>query len=310
MSHNIRFGTRSSRMALLMAEKAKSLLEGAYKGCSVEILQFKSFGDKFMGDLKAHGGKGAFVNDLEQRLLNHEIDCAVHCVKDIPGDCTPNPNLKLYSFLPREDVYDSLIMKPGRDKPKFFEESTDLIFGTSSPRRACILKKLYPGCKIKPLRGNAETRLRKLEEEDYDGIVLSYAGLKYLGMTEVVSYIYDPEEMLPAVGQGALVLQVRTEDAEKCTFLREINSEETEKSILEERSMLYALNGNCHSAIAGYFRKEGLKYRLDGLVGSEATGAFIKEKTILDSSYQGNAGALLANKLIEKGAKDFINAQQ
>src|SRR5690606_30951689 len=154
----------------------------------------------------------------EQRLLNGEIDCAIHCLKDIPGDIPMHPDLAIMCFLERDDPRDALIMGNGKSAPKK-GDGQGFTLATSSPRRLALLKHLYPGVNIIPLRGNVDTRMRKLMDGEFDGMVLSYAGLERLNLQQHATHIYEPEEMLPAVGQGTLVLQVRREDIPKCPYL-------------------------------------------------------------------------------------------
>ncbi len=305
MNRPLILGTRPSKMAMVMAQQAKDLVEKSGAPHGLEIRTFASEGDKNQGDLKKLGGKGAFVKDLEQRLLDREIDCAIHCLKDIPGDIPMHPDLELLCFLTRDDPRDALIMGGGKTAPKK-GDGAGLTFATSSPRREALLKHLYPGVTIIPLRGNVDTRMRKLMDGEFDGMVLSYAGLGRLGLQQHATHIYEPEEMLPAVGQGTLVLQLRREDIAKCPFLREVNSIEAESVSAAEREMLRALDGNCHSAIAGYAEKtmQGLKLR--GLVAS------LDGATVLHASGEGAdataLGRAVADKLLAQGAKEVIAA--
>ena len=206
MPHQLILGTRPSKMAVMMAQTAKARLEAAYSGLTVEVRTYASTGDTNQGDLKKIGGKGAFVKDLELRLLSGEIDCAIHALKDVPGDVDMHPDLEMTCFFEREDPRDALIMREGLALPT---DGAGLTLATSSPRRKAFLHRLYPQAKIIPLRGNVDTRMRKLAEAQFDGMVLSYAGLHRLGLQSHASHVYSAEEMLPAVGQGVMSLQVR-----------------------------------------------------------------------------------------------------
>jgi hydroxymethylbilane synthase len=304
MNRRLILGTRPSKMAMVMAEQARDLVAGL--GHELEIRTFASQGDKYQGDLKKIGGKGAFVKDLEQRLLSREIDCAIHCLKDVPGDEPMHPDLELLCFLDREDPRDTLIMGTGKPAPKK-DDGAGLTLATSSPRRAALLKHLYPAVNVIPLRGNVDTRMRKLMDGEFDGMVLAYAGLQRLKLEQHATYIYEPEEMLPAVGQGVLALQVRKEDAAKCTYLRGINSVETEIIAAAEREMLRSLDGNCYAAIAGYAEKSSNGLKLRGLVAS------IDGKSVLQADAEGTdavaLGREVAEKLFAQGAKSLIQAE-
>jgi hydroxymethylbilane synthase len=308
MNHPLIIGTRASKMARQIAEHFKSLLEEAHPQCNVTIQEYLSQGCKTPGDLKALGGKGAFVKDLEQRLLDKEIDCAVHCLKDIPGDEPMHPDLELFCFLNREDPRDALIMRPGLSEPT---PDQKVVLATTSPRRQAILRKLYPAAEIIPLRGNVDTRLQKLHDGQFDGMVLSYAGLQRLKLEHHVTKIYDPQDMLPAIGQGVLVMQVRKEDAQRCHYLRSINSEMTEKIVQAERAMLMQLQGDCYSAIAGLCEPTEQGFTMRGMVAS------VDGQTILETQATqavgdtpADLGKIVAEQLLQLGARDIIDTQR
>jgi hydroxymethylbilane synthase len=292
-------------MALVMAQHAKTLIEQKHNTSIIQVVPFESQGDRFQGDLKKLGGKGAFVKDLEQRLLDREIDCAIHCLKDIPGDEPMHPDLELFCFLTREDPRDALIMHPSKEAPKI-GDGEGLVLATSSPRRQALLKHLYPAVTIIPLRGNVDTRMRKLAEGEFDGMVLSYAGLGRLSLQNYVTHVYEPEEMLPAVGQGILVLQVRREDAARCDRLRIVNSEVTEMTALAERTMLGTLQGNCYSAIAGYCEKTPTGLSLRGLVASLDGKVLLHAASHTDGDNAADLGHAVARSLLDQGAGRVI----
>ncbi len=265
MPHHLILGTRSSPMAIAVAEHARALLQAAHPNLTIDVRGFLSDGDKNLGDLSSIGGKGAFVKDLERRLLAHEIDCVIHALKDFPGDIPMHPDLQLACFITREDPRDALVMLPGTALP---ESGAPLILATSSPRRQALLRQMYPQVNIITLRGNVNSRFDKLQRGAFDGMVLSVAGLGYLGLRDRAVKIYEPDEMLPSVGQGVLCLQVRREDMARCSFLRSINHTLTETTVRAERAMLAVLQGNCHSAIAGYCVPDGDHLSMRALVSS------------------------------------------
>ena len=252
------------------------------------------------------GGKGTFIKDLEKRLLNKEIDCAIHCLKDMPGDEPMHPDLQLFCFLNRTDPRDVLIMRPGLAEPT---KDQKCVLATSSPRRQAILKNLYPQATIVPLRGNVDTRLQKLHSGEFDGMVLSYAGLIYLGMEQHITKIYDPSEMLPSVSQGILAIQVRKEDAQRCSHLRSINSETTERIVMAERAMLMHLQGNCHAAIAGFCEMTDTGLTMQGLVASPDGQMIITAEATQPADHApAELGMIVAHQLLQQGARDLIDA--
>lgn len=306
MQHKIILGTRPSKMAMQMAGHAKELLEAQHSGVEVEVRTYESTGDRNQGDLKKSGGKGAFVKDLEERLLAGEIDCAIHTLKDVPGDTDPHPDLELTAFLAREDARDALIMRAGLGVPT---DGAGLTLATSSPRRQAFLHRLYPQAKIIPLRGNVDTRMRKMDGGEFDGMVLAKAGLERLGYESRMTKVYEPEEMLPAVGQGVLTLQVRKIDIPKCGFLRAISSVATTNVVLAERRLLRVLEGNCYSAIAGYCDVTGDQRRLRAWV-SDPAGSEVMMATASQpmSEKADELGEIVAKDLLAQGARRLIES--
>ncbi len=303
----LRIGTRASPMARAMAATVRDVIMSVAPSIELEILTFVAEGDKITGSLQCHGGKGTFIKDLERRLLAHEIDCAVHSLKDIPGDVAPTEGLTLISFLPREDPRDALILRDGVTEDDLRSGG---VIGSSAPRRQAALKKLYPAAEIRLCRGNVNSRLKKLDEGQFDAVVLSYAGLLRLDLSSRVSRIFQPDEMLPAVGQGIMSLQVRKADAEKCPYLKQISDPKAEIAAAVERAMLFRLNGNCHSAIAGYcsFLSE-TRVQMCGIVYNPETGDFLK--AVIQSELEPNIenlGLRVADELIAQGAHALIAA--
>lgn len=304
----LRIGTRASPMARAMADTIKNVIAQASPHVETHILAFVAEGDRIEGSLQKMGGKGTFIKDLERRLLAHEIDCAVHSLKDIPGDLPAHEDLALVAYLPREDPRDALILRQGITLESLVV--TGGVIGSSSPRREASLRRLYPGVNMKLCRGNVNSRLQKLDDGQFDGIVLSYAGLKRLGFAQRASYIYSQEEMLPAVGQGIMALQVRKVDLERCPFLRSVNNEDAEIAAKVERAMLFRLQGNCHSAIAGYCSMgSDQRVVMRGAVYNQATGDFVA--SIREASLNQEIDRLgndVAEDLLSKGARALMAA--
>lgn len=304
MHKPIIIGTRDSNMAMQMANNVAAQLKDTYPQIMVEVKGFKSDGDKFMGDLATIGGKGAFVRNLDHKLMNGDIDCAVHSLKDIPGDVECHKDLKHLALLEREDPRDCLVMREGQS-----EVLPEHVLATSSPRRRAFLKKLFPENKIIPLRGNVNTRLRKLQEEQFDAMVLSYAGLVRLNLQHHVTKIFEPDEFLPAVGQGVVCLKVRKEDAKICQYLRILNNTQAEMTTTAEREMLWVLKGDCHSAIAGHCTHDGKQLHMTGIVASPSGMEFL-EVTASQSIEKApeELGRKIAEELLAKGAKKYLGA--
>ncbi len=287
-----------------MANNVAWQLKEAAPEIKVEVRGFKSDGDKFMGDLATIGGKGAFVRNLDHKLLTGEIDCAVHSLKDIPGDIECHKDLKHLAMLEREDPRDCLVMREGLS-----EVSSDHVLATSSPRRRAFLKKLFPENKIIPLRGNVNTRFRKLREGEFDGMVLSYAGLVRLNLEQHVTRILSPDDFVPAVGQGVVCLKVRREDVNACQYLRLLNNTQAEITTTAEREMLWVLKGDCHSAIAGYCRFEGDQLFMTGVVAAPNGTDFIEASASQRAEASPEElGRKIAEELLEKGARKYLGA--
>lgn len=305
MHPSLRLGVRSSAMAVGCAEHAKRLIQQISSAITVDIMPYASEGDMIQGDLKLAGGKGLFIKDLERRLLAGEIDCALHTLKDVPGDVPMHPDLMLFAFLAREDPRDALVLR--RD---FLEENLSRgSIGTSAPRRKAVLSQMYPGADVILARGNVDTRIRHLDEGRYDAIVVSAAGLKRLGIENRISRHYDTSEMLPAVGQGIICLQVRRFDAERCNFLRQINDRWSETAADAERSVLKALNGNCHSAIAAHCFRRDNKAVLEAIVFNVDGSRMIrvKKETHIEGFEIGTMlGHSVASDLVNRGACALI----
>ena len=304
---SLKIGARASPMAQAMAETVRSLIAKAAPGLKLEVLAFVAEGDRIKGCLKEQGGKGTFIKDLEERLLNKEVDCAVHSLKDVPGDVLPHEDLALVSFLPREDPRDALVLRGGVREEDLLKGG---VIGSSAPRRVAALKTLYPLVDVTLCRGNVNSRLRKLDEGQYDAIVLSYAGMQRLGLAARVSRVYNVEEMLPAIGQGIMTLQVRKADLVKCPYLQRLSDRKAEIAARVERAMLFRLQGNCHSAISGYCSFiSDTQVQMCGIVYNPATGACLKvtRQAAITPDIE-TLGTSIAEELIAQGAQDLMAA--
>ncbi|MEJ0074157.1 MAG: hydroxymethylbilane synthase [Alphaproteobacteria bacterium] len=269
MAQSIRIGTRGSPLALAQAGMVRDALAARGAGES-EIVTIRTSGDRIQDrPLSEAGGKGLFTKEIEEALLAGAIDLAVHSAKDMP---TALPEgLMLAACLPREDVRDAFISRKAaslRDLPQ------GAVVGTASLRRQAMVKRLRPDLSVVPLRGNVETRLRKLEAGEVDATLLALAGLKRLGLADKATALLDVQEFLPAVGQGAITIEARADDARTRELLGKIDHADTSVALACERAFLAVLDGSCRTPIAGHAVLDGDAISFRGVIlrpdGSEA----------------------------------------
>lgn len=298
MRKQIRIGTRASALALWQAEWVKSELEKKYPGMTVTLTKIKTTGDKILDvPLAKVGGKGLFVKEIEEAMLENEIDIAVHSMKDVP---TFFPDgLHLGAITKREDPRDALL---SRNNVKFNDLPKGANIGTSSLRRQAQLMNIRPDFVIHQLRGNVDTRLRKLKEGQYDAIILAAAGVKRLGLAENVSEYIEPEISLPAIGQGALGIECRVDDRELNDLIAFFNHSDSRTCVTGERALLRRLEGGCQVPIACYGQMKNGKLKLTGLVGSVDGKRIIKDAIEGAPEHADKLGVTLAEKLLSQGA--------
>jgi hydroxymethylbilane synthase len=264
--HTVRIATRKSALALWQAEYVKAKLEHFHPDINVELLPMTTKGDIILDTpLAKVGGKGLFVKELEVAMLEGRADIAVHSMKDVPVDFPEGLGLEV--ICPREDPRDAFVSNTYK---ALSELPQGAIVGTSSLRRQCQLKAKRPDLDIRDLRGNVNTRLRKLDEGQYDAIILAAAGLIRLKMNERIAQYISPEEMLPANGQGAVGIECRLDDETIKALLAPLGCSATRSRVLTERSMNKALEGGCQVPIASYseLSDDGNSIHLRGLVGA------------------------------------------
>ncbi|MES2687013.1 MAG: hydroxymethylbilane synthase [Pseudomonadota bacterium] len=255
--------TRESRLALWQAEHVKALLE-ARLGWQVELLGMTTLGDQILDrSLSKVGGKGLFVKELETALLDGRADIAVHSLKDVPMDLPEG--FALACVLEREDPRDALV---SNDFSSLDQLPAGAVVGTSSLRRLVLLKNLRPDLRIAPLRGNLDTRLRKLDEGHYQAIVLAAAGLKRLGLASRIRQAFEPGQMLPAAGQGALGIEVRADRQDLLTALAGLAHMPTWLAVTAERTVSRAMGGSCSMPLAAFIREpQSAQMRLEAAWG-------------------------------------------
>ena len=298
----LRIGTRGSALALWQAEWVKAQLLAAHEELAVELLVIKTTGDKILDvPLAKVGGKGLFVKEIEEALLEGKADLAVHSVKDMPAELPEG--LHLAVMPPREDPRDALISRNGAGLEALPHGAR---VGTSSLRRAAQLLHLRPDLRIETLRGNVDTRLRKLESEGFDAIVLAAAGLKRMELNHVVSEYLEPERMLPAVGQGALGIETRTGDAFTNEVVASLAHPQTMTTVRAERAFLKRLEGGCQVPIGAHATMEGETLILTGMVADLEGVRLIRKELRGDAQQPEVVGERLAEVILESGGAEIL----
>ncbi len=294
-------GSRGSALARWQAEWVQSRLTAQYPDLEVSITLIKTKGDKIIDvPLAKVGGKGLFVKEIEDALLNGSIDLAVHSMKDVPTELPPGLGIAVTPE--REDPRDAFFSY--RNVP-LAELPAGAVIGTSSLRRRSQLKYHFPKLQLKDLRGNVDTRLKKLANHDYDGIILAYAGVKRLGLEDRVTEVLPVELSLPAIAQGALGLEIRLDDRETDDFIRFLHHHETSLAVTAERAFLRTLEGGCQVPIAAHATVNGSRVSLTGLVARVDGSTIIKETMATDDDPD-RLGVALAENLLDRGAREIL----
>ena len=298
----IRIATRRSPLALWQAEHVAARLRAAFPGLRTELVEMVTRGDKLLDTpLAKVGGKGLFVKELEQGMLDGEADIAVHSMKDVPVDFPDG--LHLAAILEREDPRDALVSSR---HPSFQALPAHAKIGTSSLRRQSQIKERLPACEIVGLRGNVNTRLAKLDAGEFDAIVLAAAGLKRLGLGGRITEILSPDTSLPAMGQGAIGIECRDGDDLVNQCVSRLNDEQTALRVTAERAMNERLQGGCQVPIAGFAELRDGRLRLRGLVGSPDGRRMVRGEISGPSTEARRLGITLAEELLGKGADQIL----
>ncbi|MDO6445254.1 hydroxymethylbilane synthase [Colwellia sp. 1_MG-2023] len=294
----VRIATRKSALALWQAEYVKAKLEHFHPDILVELVPMTTKGDVILDTpLAKVGGKGLFVKELEIAMLENRADIAVHSMKDVPVEFPEGLGLEV--ICPREDPRDAFISNTINS---FAELPQGAIVGTSSLRRQCQIKALRPDLDIRDLRGNVNTRLAKLDNGEYDAIILAAAGMIRLKMPERIQEFIEPEVMLPANGQGAVGIECRTHDDTIKALLAPLGCETTRIRVLAERAMNRALEGGCQVPIGSYAVIENKQVYLRGLVGAVDGSKIITDNVTGATDNAEQLGLTLAEKLLAQGA--------
>jgi hydroxymethylbilane synthase len=303
MPSELKIGTRGSQLALFQANWVKDRLVQAHPDLHVTLIKIKTTGDKIQdAPLAKIGGKGLFVKEIEEALLKKRTDLAVHSIKDVPTEFPEGLHLSVITK--REDPRDVLISKDGKplkDLPKGAK------IGTSSLRRQAQLLHFRSDFELIPLRGNLDTRLKKLKTMNLDAIVLALAGVKRLGFDEKITEIIPPEVSLPAIGQGALGIETRMTDQEVESQIRFLNDRDSSIAVNAERAFLKKLEGGCQVPIAAFARIVGTTLHIDGLVGTIDGMRLIRHHVEGPIERAESLGVELAEILLDEGAKEILD---
>jgi hydroxymethylbilane synthase len=295
-------GTRGSKLALQQSEWFQSRVHEVAPEVRVTLRKIQTSGDKILDvPLAKIGGKGLFVKEIEEALLAGEIDLAVHSMKDVPAQLPAG--LEILCVPPREDARDALISRDGRS---FKDLPQGARIGTASLRRQAQLLNARPDLRIEMLRGNLDTRLRKLKEGQYDAIVLAAAGLRRLAWTQEITEYLDPVISLPAIGQGALGIEGRSNDQFVRSILHRLNDQPTSTAVTAERALLHRLEGGCQVPIAGYATLNGEQLQLEGLVASVDGKTVIRDRVLGRTQEAHALGVELAEKLLGRGGDRIL----
>lgn len=298
----LRIGTRGSRLALVQSEWVKKKIEGRHPQVQAELVRIKTTGDKILDSpLSKVGGKGLFVKEIEEALLRKQVDLAVHSMKDMPAELPEG--LTLSTFPEREDPRDAFVSIKYENLEQLPKGAR---VGTSSLRRSAQLLHIRPDLKLVPLRGNVDTRLRKLEAGDFQAIILAAAGLRRLGLADRISQMISTDQILPAIGQGVLGLEVRHDDEQTIGLIGFLNHEETKVTVIAERAFLRELEGGCQVPMAAFCRLNGDELQLEGMIGELDGSKVIRDKITGAWNEAENLGISLARRLLASGADKIL----
>lgn len=298
----IKIGTRGSKLALTQTHDVARRLKEIAPEVDVEICVIKTQGDVLKDvSLAQIGGQGVFVKEIEEALLDGRVDLAVHSMKDVPGEI---PEGLTFAAIPeREDARDVWV---SQDATKIESLPKGAKIGTGSQRRGAQIKAFMPGVEIVPLRGNIDTRLKKIDTENLAGVILAAAGMKRLGYERTISRFLPTQIMLPAVGQGALGLQTRASDTELIALCGRLNHPATHAEVTAERAYLRALGGGCRLPIAAYGLIEEGRLGLEGFLGAPDGSDYVRDKVWGDPAEADALGKRLADMILDKGGKRLL----
>ena len=306
MLTTLRIATRQSKLALWQAEHVADLLRVAHPDLQVELVKLTTQGDRIVDrPLAAIGGKGLFIKELEVALAENRADLAVHSMKDVPSDLPPG--MMLAAMLPRADARDAFISNRYVSLEAL---PTGAKVGTSSLRRECQLRHVRPDLQIVPLRGNVDTRLRKLDAGEFDAIILAGAGLIRLGLDERITQLLSTDQSLPAVGQGIVGIECRSDDARTLARVDILDNAEAQICVTAERAFAQRLEGSCQSPIAGHAELIEDRVALRGLIASVDGRQVFRDSVIGSQREAAQLGRALAERMLYAGADALLREQR
>ena len=299
----LKIATRKSPLALWQAEFVKSNLESLNPGLDVELVKMTTQGDQILNSpLSKIGGKSLFIKELEVGMMEGRADIAVHSMKDVPYELPQG--FEIGAILERENPFDAFVSNA-------FNSIGDLPIGarvgSCSLRRIVQLKALRPDLVILDLRGNVNTRLKKLDDGEYDAIILACSGLIRLGFEDRIKQHLSPERSLPAVGQGALGIEIRSNDHEISSLVKPLIHKKTLNEVSAERALNATLQGGCSVAIGAFATSNGSELKLSGMVGNVASGKILRVEELGDMNKPLDLGIITAKKLLSLGARELLN---
>jgi len=302
MKKTLNIATRKSPLAIWQAEYVKAQLQLLHPYLEIELIKMTTQGDQILNSpLSKIGGKGLFIKELEAGMLEGRADIAVHSMKDVPY--TIPEEFELGAVMARENPFDAFV---SNNYNHLRELPQGARVGSCSMRRIVQIKAIRPDLEIMDLRGNVNTRLRKLDDGEYDAIILACAGLIRLGFVDRIKHPLDADTSLPAVGQGALGIEIRKDDSEVMALIKGLIDQDTMNAVLAERAMNATLGGGCSVPIAGYATLDGEMLTLKGMVGNVNSGEILTEECVGPVFEPEALGQLVANNLIAKGAKTLL----
>jgi hydroxymethylbilane synthase len=309
----LRIGTRKSPMALAQTEHVRALLHQLDPTLTTEAVPIQTEADMWQGDLAQLGGKGLFVKAIDVQLQRGDIDMAIHCLKDVPGDIPLPEGLVFAAMLPRDDVRDVLVVPEGSDVKRLEDLPAGALVGSSSVRRKAQINRVRPDLQVVRIRGTVGTRIDKMDgtkpmDTELSAMVLASSGLERLGLTDRARQVFEPDEILPAIGAGVLALECRRDDADVTGLLLRLNDAQTQTEATAERVLLHGLRGHCNSPIAGHCVTEpdgqlslrGMVFSRDGskFVHAHFWGESLNDPAVL--------GSRVCAELLRQGARDII----
>ena len=299
----LKIATRKSPLALWQAEFVKSNLESLNPGLDVELVKMTTQGDQILNSpLSKIGGKSLFIKELEVGMMEGRADIAVHSMKDVPYELPQG--FEIGAILERENPFDAFVSNA-------FNSIDDLPIGarvgSCSLRRIVQLKALRPDLVILDLRGNVNTRLKKLDDGEYDAIILACSGLIRLGFEDRIKQHLSPETSLPAVGQGALGIEIRSNDYEISSLVKPLIHKKTLNEVSAERALNATLQGGCSVAIGAFATSNGSELKLSGMVGNVVSGKMLRVEELGDMNKPLDLGIITAKKLLSLGARELLN---